>query len=155
MYAAGLPHPPRPAHLLPERLGQTLNATLWLRVAPARLKQVGQELARHAEVAFAGAISGRHNLMVAVTCRDAEDFYRHLTTRVAAIDGIDACEVSIRVRRLKQAASLISHGRLVHPAPAEGRGRSRSPAASAHSAVPTGFTRRLRSGVLIHPQNGR
>ncbi|MGW6542407.1 Lrp/AsnC family transcriptional regulator [Streptomyces massasporeus] len=103
--------------LLPERLGHTLNATLWLRVAPARLKQAGEELARHAQVAFAGAISGRHNLMVSVICRDAEDFYRYLTTHVAAIDGIDAYEVSIRVRRLKQAASLIFHGRLVHPTP--------------------------------------
>ncbi|GEC07394.1 AsnC family transcriptional regulator [Streptomyces spinoverrucosus] len=104
--------------LLPERLGHALNATLWLRVAPACLKQAGEELARHAEVAFAGAISGRHNLMATVICRDAEDFYRYLTTRVAAIDGIDAYEVSIRVRRLKQAASLIFQGRLVHPAPA-------------------------------------
>lgn len=101
--------------LLPERLGHTLNATLWLRVAPAHLKRAGEELAEHAEVAFAGAISGRHNLMATVICRDAEDFYRYLTTQVAAIDGIDAYEVSIRVRRLKQAASLIFHGRLVHP----------------------------------------
>lgn len=104
--------------LLPERLGHALNATLWLRVAPACLKQAGEELARHAEVAFAGAISGRHNLMATVICRDAEDFYRYLTTRVAAVDGIDTYEVSIRVRRLKQAASLIFQGRLVHPAPA-------------------------------------
>jgi DNA-binding Lrp family transcriptional regulator len=103
--------------LLPERLGHALNATLWLRVAPARIEQAGEELARHAEVAFAGAISGRHNLMATVICRDAEDFYRYLTTRVAAVDGIDAYEVSIRVRRLKQAASLIFHGRLVHPTP--------------------------------------
>lgn len=101
--------------LLPELLGHHLNATLWLRVAPARLAPTGEALARHAEVAFAGAVSGRHNLMASVICRDAEDFYRYLTTRVATIDGIDAYEVSIRVRRLKQAASLISHGRLVQP----------------------------------------
>ena len=101
--------------LLPERLGYSLNATLWLRVAPANLEQAGEDLARHPEVAFAGAVSGRHNLMVSVICRDTEDFYRYLTTRVAAIDGIDAYEVSIRVRRLKQAASLIFRGRLVHP----------------------------------------
>ncbi|MEV0742043.1 Lrp/AsnC family transcriptional regulator [Streptomyces sp. NPDC050549] len=104
--------------LLPERLGHTLNATLWLRVSPARLEETGEALARHPEVAFAGAISGHHNLMVSVICRDAEDFYRYLTTSVAAIDGIDAYEVSIRVRRLKQAASLIFHGRLVHTTPA-------------------------------------
>ncbi|NEA98424.1 AsnC family transcriptional regulator [Streptomyces sp. SID13726] len=99
--------------LLPERLGHHLNATLWLRVAPARLHRVGEELAGHDEVAFAGAMSGDHNIMVIVTCRDAEDFYRYLTIRVAAVPGIDAYSVSIRVRRLKQAASLIAHGRLI------------------------------------------
>lgn len=100
--------------LLPERLGHQLNAMLWLRVAPAHLQRVGDELAGHDEVAFAGAISGDHNILSIVNCRDAEDFYRYLTTGVAAVPGIDAYSVSIRVRRLKQAASLIAHGRLVH-----------------------------------------
>ncbi|MFF0013877.1 Lrp/AsnC family transcriptional regulator [Streptomyces sp. NPDC005374] len=104
--------------LLAERLGHHLNATLWLRVAPAHLHRVGEELADHDEVAFAGAMSGDHNIMVVVTCRDTEDFYRYLTTRVAAVPGIDAYSVSIRVRRLKQAASLIAHGRLIPPSPA-------------------------------------
>ncbi|MFF3175670.1 Lrp/AsnC family transcriptional regulator [Streptomyces sp. NPDC057900] len=101
--------------LLPERLGFRLNATLWLRVAPACLERTGREIAGHEEVAFAGATSGDHNMMAIVTCRDAQDFYRYLTTRLAAVPGVDAYGVSIRVRRLKQAASLISHGRLVHP----------------------------------------
>ncbi|MZD06260.1 AsnC family transcriptional regulator [Streptomyces sp. SID5785] len=100
--------------LLPEPLGHRLNATLWLRVPPAELERVGLALARHDEVAFAAAVSGTHNIMASIACRDAEDFYRYLTTRVAAIGGIDAYSVSIRVRRLKQAASLITHGRLVH-----------------------------------------
>lgn len=52
--------------LLPERLDRHLDATLWLRVAPAHLERVGYG-------------------------------------------------VSIRVRRLKQAETVISHGRLVHP----------------------------------------
>ncbi|WP_405736941.1 Lrp/AsnC family transcriptional regulator [Streptomyces sp. NBC_01537] len=108
---------------LPERLGYHLNATLWLRVSPAHLQRIGEELARHDEVAFAGATSGRHNVMAIVICRDAEDFYRYLTTRVAAIPGIDAYDVSIRVRRLKQAASLISRGRLVRPAPVQAAAR--------------------------------
>ncbi|WP_020118077.1 Lrp/AsnC family transcriptional regulator [Streptomyces canus] len=104
--------------LLPERLGHHLNAALWLRVAPAHLQRVGEELADHDEVAFAGAMSGDHNIMVVVYCRDAEDFYRYLTTRVAAVPGVDAYSVSIHVRRLKQAASLIAHGRLLPPGPA-------------------------------------
>ncbi|MEV7069748.1 Lrp/AsnC family transcriptional regulator [Streptomyces sp. NPDC091972] len=104
--------------LLPERLGHRLNATLWLRMAPAHVHRVGEELAGHDEVAFAGAMSGDHNIMVVANCRDAEDFYRYLTTRVAAVPGIDAYSVSVRVRRLKQAASLIAGGRLIPPAPA-------------------------------------
>ena len=102
--------------LLPERLGHLLDATLWLRVAPARLRAVGLEVAGHPEIAFVGAISGHHNLMATVICRDPEDLYRYLTTRLAGLPGIDSYEVSIRVRRLKQAASLITHGRLVHAA---------------------------------------
>ncbi|MFF2731872.1 Lrp/AsnC family transcriptional regulator [Streptomyces sp. NPDC058008] len=101
--------------LLPERLGFHLHATLWLRTTPAALQRVGEELAQHDEVAFAGATSGDYNVMAVVACRDAEDFYRYLTTRVAAVSGIESYRVSIRVRRLKQAASLIAHGRLVHP----------------------------------------
>nr|WSW70600.1 AsnC family transcriptional regulator [Streptomyces sp. NBC_00995] len=102
--------------LLPQHLGYHLNATVWLRVAPARLERAGDEIARHEEVAFAGATSGDHNIMAIVICRDAEEFYRYLSTRLAAVPGIDAYGVSIRMRRLKQAASLISHGRLVPPA---------------------------------------
>lgn len=44
--------------LLSERLGHQLNATLRLRVAPAHPERVGEELAGHDELAFAGAISG-------------------------------------------------------------------------------------------------
>lgn len=99
--------------LLPEQLGQHFDATLWLRVAPAHLERVGEELASHDEVAIAAAISGDHNLLVVVICRDTNDFYRYLTTRVATVPGIDAYRVSIRVRRLKQAVSVISRGRLV------------------------------------------
>ncbi|MGW1623149.1 Lrp/AsnC family transcriptional regulator [Streptomyces sp. NPDC002172] len=101
--------------LLPERLGFGLNAILWLRVAPAHLERVGTETARLDEVPFVGAISGEHNLMVSVITRDPEDFYRFLTTRIAATPGIDGYGVSISIRHLKKAASLISRGRLVPP----------------------------------------
>lgn len=98
--------------LLPEPLGHHLNATLWLQVAPAHLHAVGEELAAHQEVAFAAATSGTHNLMAIVICRDTQDFYRYLTTRAAAAPGIHAYQVSIRVRRLKQALSVVTRGRL-------------------------------------------
>lgn len=104
---------------LPERLGYKLNATLWLRVTPAHLQNVSEELARHDEIAFVGATSGRDNLMAIAICRGVEDLYGYLTTRLARIPGIHAYAVSIRVQRLKQVASVIAHGRLV---PAAGGG---------------------------------
>ncbi|MEV5845514.1 Lrp/AsnC family transcriptional regulator [Streptomyces sp. NPDC051985] len=103
--------------LLPENLGHPLNATLWLRVAPALLERVGEEFAGHEEVPFAGAVTGEYNVMVSVITRDPDDFYRYLTTRVAATPGIDAYSVSMRVRPLKKAVSLISRGRLVPVTP--------------------------------------
>ncbi|MFE3514824.1 Lrp/AsnC family transcriptional regulator [Streptomyces sp. NPDC059166] len=100
--------------LLSERLGWNLQATLWMRTAPASLHPAGTALVRHPEVAFAGALAGEHNLMAIVICTDVQDFYRFLTTGLAATPGIDGYTVSIRVRQLKQAASLITQGRLVH-----------------------------------------
>ncbi|MEU6132725.1 AsnC family transcriptional regulator [Saccharopolyspora sp. NPDC047091] len=99
--------------LLPDKLGFHLHATLLLRVAPADLERAGTALARHPETAYAGAISGAHNLVATVVCRDAEHLYRYLTSQVAAVPGILGHQVSIRGRRVKQAGSLITHGRLV------------------------------------------
>ncbi|MGV9384118.1 Lrp/AsnC family transcriptional regulator [Nonomuraea sp. NPDC003707] len=101
--------------VLPELLGHQLNAILWLQVASDRLAQVGEELVSHDEVSYAAATSGTHNIVASLYCRDTEDFYRYLTTRFAAVPGIIGYSVSIRVRRLKQATSLIEHGRLVPP----------------------------------------
>ncbi|MEA5362503.1 AsnC family transcriptional regulator [Amycolatopsis sp., V23-08] len=99
--------------LLPERLGYHSHATIWIRVAPRHLEEVGEELARHDEVAVTLAVGGPDNLMAVVICRDPEGLYRYLTTRIAKIRAIDGYEVSVRVRPLKQADSLIAGGRLL------------------------------------------
>ncbi|WP_406530803.1 Lrp/AsnC family transcriptional regulator, partial [Streptomyces sp. I8-5] len=101
---------------VPERLGYELNATLWLQVDLPRLQEIGEELSGHDECAFAAAISGKHNIMAIVICKDTPDFYRYLSGRFARTEGIRGYEISVRVRRLKQAASLVHHGRLIHPA---------------------------------------
>jgi DNA-binding Lrp family transcriptional regulator len=103
--------------LLPERLGYRINAMLWLTVAPRHLHQAGEQIALHDEIAFAAAISGRNNLIAVAICQDADDLYRYLTEHLAAIDHIQTYEVSIRTQRLKQAASLVAHGRLFTPTP--------------------------------------
>lgn len=101
--------------VLPERLGYHLHATVWLRVTPHHLEGAGEELAQHEQTAFVGAVSGPHNIMAVVICRNSEEFYRYLTTHVAKIRAIDGYEVSIRVRRLKQAGSVVARGRLLPP----------------------------------------
>jgi DNA-binding Lrp family transcriptional regulator len=103
--------------LLPDRLGFNVNAMLWLTTAPRHLAAVAEQIAAHEEVATAVAVSGRNNLLVVVICRDVDDLYRYVAERLAGIDHIDGYEMSIRTQRLKQAASLIAHGRLINAAP--------------------------------------
>jgi DNA-binding Lrp family transcriptional regulator len=102
--------------LLPDRLGFNINAMLWLTTAPQHLAGVAAQIAAHEEVATTVAISGRHNLLAVAICRDADDLYRYVAERLAGIDHIQSYDMSIRTQRLKQAASLIAHGRLIHPA---------------------------------------
>jgi DNA-binding Lrp family transcriptional regulator len=100
-----------------DRLGFNVNAMLWLTTAPRHLAAVAEQIAAHEEVATAVAVSGRNNLLVVVICRDVDDLYRYVAERLAGIDHIDGYEMSIRTQRLKQAASLIAHGRLINAAP--------------------------------------
>lgn len=102
--------------VLPERLDFALHAVVWLRTAPHRLAGVAEQLVAHAEIASLAAISGHHNLMAVFIGRDVDDLYRYLTERLAATEHIDGYDISIRTKRLKQAGSLISQGRLVHAA---------------------------------------
>jgi DNA-binding Lrp family transcriptional regulator len=99
--------------LLPERLGFNLNAILWLTIAPRHLASVGEQIAVHHEIASVIAVSGRNNVMAVVICRDADHLYSYLAERLATIEHIQNYDISIRARRLKQAASLIRHGRLI------------------------------------------
>lgn len=91
-------------------------ANLWLTVDPARLDAVGTRLADHPESAFVAAVTGRQNVMAAVVCLDGAALYRHLTGRIAGLDGVREIEVSPIHRRVKQAGSLIVNGRLTDPA---------------------------------------
>ncbi|MDO8188899.1 Lrp/AsnC family transcriptional regulator [Conexibacter sp. JD483] len=96
-------------------LGLRTLATLWLTVAPADLVAVGEELARHVEVEFVGAISGAANLVVSLACRDNAGLYRYLTGPLAAVTGVDRCEVVVAGARLKQAGTVMDGDRLPNP----------------------------------------
>jgi DNA-binding Lrp family transcriptional regulator len=99
--------------VLPERLGFALNAMIWISTMPCHLASVAEQIVRHDEVASVAAVSGRANLMVVVICRDSGHLYRYLARGLAAVAHIQAYDVSVRSKRLKQVGSLISHGRLI------------------------------------------
>jgi DNA-binding Lrp family transcriptional regulator len=104
--------------VLPERLGHHVSAMLWLTVAPKDVDRVGEAIAAHDHIAFAGATSGSRNVMAIAICRDADDLYRYLSEQLGQLAEILGYEVNIRTRRLKQHGSVVSHGRLVNPRPA-------------------------------------
>jgi DNA-binding Lrp family transcriptional regulator len=100
--------------ILPQRLGFDVNAMIWLTTAPPHLEKVGQQISAHAEIASIAAISGRNNLMAIAICRDVDHLYRYLAEEFAAVAEVQTYDVSIRTQRLKQTASLIARGRLIH-----------------------------------------
>lgn len=103
--------------LLPERLGHRVSAMLWLTVAPRDLHRVGERIAAHRHIAFAGAVSGTKNLVAIAICRDVDDLYRYLSEQLGQIEAILSYEVNIRTQRLKQHGSLVAQGRLINPRP--------------------------------------
>lgn len=107
-------------------IGYPISAYLWLTVPPSALEATCTALATHDEAPFVAAVTGRTNVTASVTCRSYEHLYRYVTTRVAALDGVQSFEISPIVRRFKQAGALVDDGRLVLP-----ERRRRTPAASA------------------------
>lgn len=99
--------------VLPERFGFPVHAMVWMTAGPGHLASAAEQLAEHAETASVVAISGRHNLVAVAICRDVDHLYRYVVDQLATVDGIQAYDVSIRAKRLKQVASLVSNGRLL------------------------------------------
>ena len=98
-------------------LGFATTAYLWLTVEPARLGELGEELASHPEVPFAAAVSGAFNLLASVVCRDIEALYQYVSRRIGALGGVRQIETSPELRRVKQAGSLMDGPRLADPPP--------------------------------------
>ncbi|PZT77168.1 MULTISPECIES: Lrp/AsnC family transcriptional regulator [unclassified Streptomyces] len=96
-----------------EKLGYPFSAALWLTTSPARLHETGSTVAALPRVVFACATTGTQNLMAIVMCTDITDFYDWLSRRLATVPGVTGYTVSVRLRSLKQAASLVSQGRLI------------------------------------------
>ncbi|WP_312872556.1 Lrp/AsnC family transcriptional regulator [Kibdelosporangium persicum] len=89
-------------------LGFTCEAMMWMSVPPAEIADIGEALAGHPEVAFAGATTGTTNLVAAVVCRDVPAFYRYLTTKVASLKAINHIETVPVIRTVKRGATLVT-----------------------------------------------
>ncbi|MFJ3706278.1 MULTISPECIES: Lrp/AsnC family transcriptional regulator [Streptomyces] len=98
-----------------EKLGYPFGATLWMNTSPAHLHETGSAVAALPQVVFASATTGAQNLMAIVMCTDAADFYDWLSCRLSTVPGITGYTSSVRLRTLKQAASLVHQGRLIAP----------------------------------------
>ncbi|WP_225726103.1 MULTISPECIES: Lrp/AsnC family transcriptional regulator [unclassified Nocardia] len=107
--------------IAPAAMGSGTAAYLWLRVAPARLEQVGQAVAEHPESTYTAAVTGPFNIFAALAADQAADFYRYVTTKLAALDGVHDFELTPVLQRLKQAGSRTIDGRLSPPPPSRPR----------------------------------
>ncbi|MEU1546304.1 Lrp/AsnC family transcriptional regulator [Nocardia sp. NPDC005745] len=78
----------------PALFGFTVQSLLWLTVTPANLVTVATTLGADPEAAFVGAITGPHNLLVCIVCRDTDALFRYTTERIGTLSGIDRMEIS-------------------------------------------------------------
>jgi DNA-binding Lrp family transcriptional regulator len=83
-------------------LDKASQTILWLTVYPKGLREAGEMLARHGEVAFAAATTGATNLYANVLCTDAGAFFEYLTTKVAALPSLQGVETAPVIRTLKR-----------------------------------------------------
>ena len=87
--------------------GVTTRTLLWLSVTPQHLEEAGAALAEHPEIAFAAATTGPTNLCASAVCADQRDFYRYLTTRIAALPAIIHVESAPVIRTVKRAGNQL------------------------------------------------
>ena len=83
---------------------------LWLSVPPSELTATGAAFGEFPEVAYAAAVTGAFNLLACAVCRDEEEFYDFLTTRVGSLRAVDRVETSPIIRTLKQSSTVLAVG---------------------------------------------
>lgn len=84
-----------------------------LLLPPGDLDATGKALSLHPETTFSAAITGAANLLVTVTCRDTEDLYTFVTTKIGVLPAVHQVEIVPVLHRLKQAGTRVLNGRLV------------------------------------------
>ncbi|MFF0738986.1 Lrp/AsnC family transcriptional regulator [Streptomyces sp. NPDC004111] len=88
----------------PHLLGYHMNTHLWLRVAPAHLRTVGEALAMHPEIPFAAAVTGTANLVASGIFQNPYDLYEFLDRRVGPLPGILDVRTTAPLQEVKRIA---------------------------------------------------
>jgi DNA-binding Lrp family transcriptional regulator len=78
--------------------------------AAANDASAGTAIGEFSEVAYAAAVTGAFNLLACAVCRDEEEFYDFLTTRVGSLRAVDRVETSPIIRTLKQSSTVLAAG---------------------------------------------
>ena len=89
-----------------ELIDRPLRAVLWLTVGLDRLDEAGRALAEHPETAYVASTTGAANLHAAILCSDTHALYGYLTTRVAALPGLQHSESAPILKTVKRTGVL-------------------------------------------------
>lgn len=87
-------------------LGVGTRALLWATIAPGQLDTVAKSLARHPELAFVAATTGRTNLIAEALCPDPAALHRYLTERLGEFDAIHTLETAPVLATVKATSPL-------------------------------------------------
>lgn len=85
-----------------QRLDMDSETIFWVTINPKRLRAAGDALASHPEVAFVAATTGTSNLFATVLCPDPPALFEYLTTKIAALPGLENVESAPVIRTLKR-----------------------------------------------------
>lgn len=91
----------------PQLLGYHMSTRLWLNVAPAHLRTVGETLATHPAIPFAAAITGTSNLVASGIFRTPADLYDYIDRQIGPLPGIQNIETAPTLREVKRLAPAI------------------------------------------------
>ncbi|MFH8350477.1 Lrp/AsnC family transcriptional regulator [Streptomyces sp. NPDC018045] len=86
----------------PQLLGHHMSAQLWLKVAPAHLRTVGETLATHPDIAFAAAVTGSANLVASGVFRTPADLYDYIDHHLGPLPGIQSIETTPTLCEIKR-----------------------------------------------------
>ncbi|MDJ1133529.1 Lrp/AsnC family transcriptional regulator [Streptomyces iconiensis] len=91
----------------PQLLGYHMPTQLWLNVAPAHLRTVGETLATHPAIAFAAAVTGTSNLVASGIFRTPADLYDYIDQHIGPLPGIQTIETAPTLQEVKRLAPAL------------------------------------------------